>query len=63
MLSTEPQVGVLLWETTEPSLPGGGQGADQGRWALLRPKITSSQSQASQTSLDTSEELRTKWGC
>jgi hypothetical protein len=62
MLSTRPWVGVWLWEATEPSPPVGRQGAVQGFWASLRPKITGSQSQASQMPLDTAEELRTKWG-
>ena len=52
--------GVWLWEATEPSLPGGGQGAVGGLWASLRP---GSQSRASQTlHCWTTEELRTKWG-
>jgi hypothetical protein len=49
-----------LW--TQPA--GAGQGAVQGLWASRRPEITGSRSQsrASQTPLDTAEELRTKWG-
>jgi hypothetical protein len=41
---------------------GSGHGAVQGLWASWRQEITGSQSQASQTQLDTGEELRTKWG-
>ena len=50
------------WAVTEPNLPGGGQGAVLGLWASLRPEITYSQSQASQTLLNTEEELRTNGG-
>jgi hypothetical protein len=39
-----------------------GQGSVQGLWASRRPEITGSPSRASQISLDTSGELRTKWG-
>jgi hypothetical protein len=51
------RVGVWLWEATElqPAV-GWTRGVSQ------RPEITGSQSRASQTPLDTVEELRTKWG-
>ena len=61
MLSKRPKVGLWLWKATDPAL-GGGQGAVLGLWASWRPEITGFQSQASQTPLDPSEELRTKWG-
>ena len=60
-LSVLPRVNIWLWEASEPSPPGSGQGAVRGLWASQRPEITGSQSQASQTLLDTGEELRTKW--
>ena len=63
MLSTGPQVGIWLCEATDPTRwggGGGGQGAVQGLWASWRPEITDSKSQASQTQLDTVEELKTK---
>jgi hypothetical protein len=47
-----------LWEAMDPA-QGDGQGAFQGLWASWRPEITGCQ--ASQTPLDTAEELRTKW--
>jgi hypothetical protein len=53
-------VGVWLWEATDPSY-GGGQGAVLGLWASRRPEIIGSQSLASQTPMDTAEQLRTKW--
>lgn len=52
------QVGVWLW--TQPA--EGGQGAVLGLWASQKPEIIGSQSRASQTVMDTAEELRTKWG-
>jgi hypothetical protein len=55
-------VGVWLWEATEPSPAGGGQGAVRSLWASLRPEITGSQPSASQMPLDTAEELRRKLG-
>jgi hypothetical protein len=61
MLSTQSQVGVWLWEAMEPTSPGGGQGSVQGLWASRRPQITHSQYWTSQTFLDTTDELRTKW--
>jgi hypothetical protein len=39
----------------------GRQGTVLGRWVSQRPEITGSQSLASQTWLDSVEELRTKW--
>ena len=48
-----PQVGVWQCEATGPSSKDDGQGA------ILVP---GSQSWASQTLLDTEEELRTEWG-
>lgn len=41
---------------------GGGQGTVGGLWTSQRPEITGSQFRASQTPLDTTEDLRTKWG-
>jgi hypothetical protein len=65
MLSTRPRwlSGCgRLW--TQPMVGGwevGRQGAVLGLWASQRLEITGSQSRASQTLLDTTEELRTKW--
>jgi hypothetical protein len=61
-LDRQTQVGVWLWESTEPQFSGGGQGAVLGLWASWRPKITGSQSLTSQMPPYVAKELRTKWG-
>ena len=59
-----PKVGVWLWEATETFPPGGRQRAVQGLWSswgVGGTELTGSQSRASQTLLDTSEEQTTEW--